>query len=131
MRPSPLILVADDDAGFQEIIASKLKRSGYLIAEAHDGKEAVEKAANLHPELILMDINMPGENGTEAVLDLLKDPETKDIKIAFLTSQADPWPALKGETEKAARELGASAFINKGEDLDLIADKVKEILKSR
>ncbi len=130
MRTAPLILVVDDDPGFQEIIASKLKRSGFLIAEAHDGLEAIDKAVNLHPDLILMDINMPGENGTEAVLDLVKNPETKDVKIAFLTSQADPWPAAKGGAEGLAKELGARQFINKSEDLDEIASKVKEILKN-
>ena len=130
MRSSPLILVADDDSGFQEIIAAKLKRSGFLLAEAHDGIEAVEKATNLHPDLILMDINMPGENGTEAVLDLEKNPETKDIKIAFLTSQSDPWPKAKGGAEGLAKEIGAKKFINKSEDLDEIADKVKELLKA-
>ena len=130
MRSAPLILVVDDDSGFQEIIASKLKRSGFLIAEAHDGIEAIDKAVNLHPDLVLMDINMPGENGTEAVLDLLKNQETKDIKIAFLTSQTDPWPAAKGGAEGLAKELGARKFINKSEDLDEIASKVKEILKS-
>ncbi len=131
MRTAPLILIADDDPGFQEIITSKLKRSGFLVAEAHDGAEAVEKAVNLHPDLILMDINMPGETGTEAVLDVLKREETKDIKIAFLTNQAEPWPGVKGKEkdEEVAKELGAAAFISKSEDLDLIAEKVREILK--
>ncbi|MEK7554977.1 MAG: response regulator [Patescibacteria group bacterium] len=131
MRSSPLILVVDDDPGFQEIISSKLKRSSFLVAEAHDGKEAVDKAVNLHPDLILMDINMPGENGTEAVLDLEANPETKDIKIVFLTSQENPWPAAKGGAEGLAKELGARKFINKSEDLDEIASKVKEILNSQ
>lgn len=129
MRAQPLILIADDDAGFQEIISAKLKRKGFLVAEAHDGAEAVEKAENLHPDLILMDINMPSETGTEAVLDLMKNPETKDIKIAFLTSLDKPWPGLKGEEEKVAKELGAQEFISKTEDLDEIGEKIKSMLK--
>ena len=129
MHTPPVILIADDDHGFQEIVGTKLKRNGFLIAEAHDGTEAVEKAGNLEPDLILMDINMPGENGTEAVLDVLKNPETKDIKIVFLTNQADPWPALKGETQKTAQELGAAGFMNKTEDIDIIIEKVKDLLK--
>jgi CheY-like chemotaxis protein len=51
MRNIPLILVADDDVGFQEILATKLKRNGFLVAEAHDGAETVEKAKNLLPDL--------------------------------------------------------------------------------
>ncbi len=116
MRDAPLILIADDDAGFQEIVSTKLKRSGFLVAEAHDGKEAVEKTKNLKPDLILMDLNMPGESGTEAVLDIKKDPETKDVKIVFLTSQADPWPALKTDAPHVAHAIGAADFINKSED---------------
>jgi two-component system sensor histidine kinase/response regulator len=128
MHNPPVILVADDDVGFQEIVGTKLKRNGFLVAEAHDGAEAVEKAELLHPDLILMDINMPGESGTEAVLDLVQNTETKNVKVVFLTNQADPWPAVKGEVAKIAKELGATDFINKSDDLDEIAEKVKGFL---
>ncbi len=128
MHNPPVILIADDDVGFQEIIGTKLKRNGFLVAEAHDGAETVEKAANLRPDLILMDINMPGESGTEAVLDLMQNPETKNLKVVFLTNQADPWPALKTETKKVAHDLGATDFINKTEDLGDILEKVKGYL---
>ncbi len=130
MRSQPLILIADDDPGFQEIIGAKLKRNGYLIAEALDGREAVEKAGNLHPDLILMDIDMPGETGTEAVLDLKKNPETKDIQVVFLTGLNEPWPAVNPEqNEKLAKELGALQFLSKTEDLDIITEKIKTLLK--
>lgn len=134
MRNSPLILIVDDDQGFLEIVATKLKRTGYLVAEAHDGAEAVEKAVNLKPDLILMDVNMPNENGTEAVLDILESPETKGIKVAFLTNQSEPWPGFKGrqvkeETTEVAKELGAVDFFNKGDDLDKMTERIKEILK--
>ncbi len=131
MRNQPLVLITDDDVGFQEIVGTKLKRSGFLVAEAHDGREAVEKATNLHPDLVLMDVNMPGENGTEATLDLIGNPETKDIKIVFLTSQADPWPAFKTAAPKVAAELGAADFINKSEDLDRIVEKVRGFLEKK
>jgi CheY-like chemotaxis protein len=137
MHNPPVILIADDDHGFQEIIGTKLKRNGFLVAEAHDGKEAVEKADNLEPDLILMDINMPGESGTEAVLDIKKNIANKDVKILFLTSETNPWPALKKDGEEAqknenkevASELGASNFISKSEDVSVIVDLVKQALK--
>ncbi len=128
MRSQPLILITDDDVGFQEIVGAKLKRSGFLVAEAHDGREGAEKAANLHPDLILMDINMPGENGTEAVLDIIANPETKNTKVVFLTSQTDPWPAFKTAAPKVAAELGAADFINKSEDLERVVEKVRKFL---
>lgn len=132
MRSNPLILIADDDLGFLEIVCTALKRNGFLVAEAHDGTEAVQKAVNLHPDLILMDINMPGEGGTEAILDLKKNPESKDIKVIFLTSETEPWPAFKkgkDEASEVAKELGATEFLNKTKDLDKIIEKVKESLK--
>jgi len=128
MRENPLILIADDDPGFQEIISAKLKSNGFLVAEAHDGKEAVDKAVNLHPEMIIMDINMPGSSGTEAVLDIVKNPETKDVKIIFFTSMEDPWPAFKKKSPNVAKELGAVDFFNKSDDLDGIVAKIKELL---
>ena len=130
MRNPPLILITDDDPDFLEILCAKLTRSGFLIAEAHDGREGIEKAANLKPDLMMMDISMPDMNGTEAVLELKKNPETKDIKVVFLTSLTDPWPGLKGEPhEKVAKDLGAIDFINKADDLDKIVDKIKTLLK--
>jgi CheY-like chemotaxis protein len=128
MRSVPLILIADDDAGFQEIVATKLTRAGFLVAEAHNGREAVEKATNLRPDLILMDQEMPGESGTEAILDILENDEMKDAKIVYLTSMTDPFPGLKGETPKVAKEIGAKDFLNKSEDLDVIVDRVKGFL---
>ncbi|PIR88880.1 MAG: hypothetical protein COU07_04030 [Candidatus Harrisonbacteria bacterium CG10_big_fil_rev_8_21_14_0_10_40_38] len=129
MHNPPLILVADDDIGFQEILATKLKRSGFLVAEAHNGKEAVEKAVNLTPDLILCDINMPGETGTEVVLDLMKGNETKGIKVLLITSMDNPWPAIKEKNENFAKEIGATDFINKSTDLDSVIEKVKEVIK--
>src|SRR3989344_5065999 len=116
MHNPPLILVADDDIGYQEILATKLKRNGFLVAEAHNGKEAVEKATNLIPDLILCDINMPGETGTEVVLDLLKNNETKAIKILLVTSMDNPWPAVKTKNEDFAKKIGAIDFISKSAD---------------
>lgn len=130
MRDAPVILIADDDVGFQEIVATAMKRNGFLVAEAHDGKEAVEKAENLKPDLILMDLNMPGENGTEAILDIEQNPETKNMKIIFLTSETNPWPDVKGEKEHVAKEIGAREYLSKSDDLSKIVDRVKEILKS-
>ncbi len=126
MRNSPLVLIVDDDAGFQEIIGTKLKRSGFLVAEAHDGKEAIDKAALLSPNLILM----PHENGTEAVMDILKNQDNnKNLKIIFLSSMNSPWPGLKEEDAvKVAKNLGASGYINKSEDLDKLIEKIKSFL---
>jgi len=130
MSDKIIILLADDDAGFQEIVGTALKRNGFIIAEAHDGVEAIEKAMNLKPQLIIMDINMPNESGTEAVLDLVRNPETKDMKVIFLSSMKDPWPKVEGEASEVAKEIGVRELLNKTDDLDVIIAKVKEVLRA-
>ncbi len=128
MHNPPLVLIADDNSDFREILSTKLKQSGFWVAEAKDGAEAVLKAQSLQPDLIVMDIQMPNENGTEAVLDLKRNPVTKDTKIVFFTSLENPWPGIKAKNEKFAEELGAAQFINKADDLDQMAKKIQEII---
>lgn len=131
MDHPPLILIADDEAEFREIISAKLTDKGYWVAEAKDGKEAVAKARALHPACILMDINMPNENGTEAVLDITQDPDLKNIPIAFFTSSKDPWPGLKRDHPEAAHILGASEFIEKSRDIDDVYAVIERLIKAR
>jgi CheY-like chemotaxis protein len=128
MHEPPLILIADDDADFLQILASKLKASGFWVAEASSGDDAVEKAENLVPDLIILDINMPRGNGTEALVDLKKSPTTQNIKTLFLSSLATPWPMIKKERPEFSKELGAEDFIDKSEDLDKTVEKIKTTL---
>lgn len=129
MQRPPLVLIADDEPEFRQIISAKLKQGGYWVAEAKDGKEAIEKAFTLHPDLIIMDINMPNENGTEAVLDMRNDPATKDTKIIFFSSLKDPWPGLKRDRPHVAQMIGAADFIDKSADLETNFKKIQELLK--
>lgn len=128
MHTPPLILIADDSPDFRTILAEKLKASGFLVAEATDGAEAVSRALNLKPDLVIMDIQMPNENGTEAVLDIKRNPETKDAKIVFFTNLQDPWPGIKAQSPKVAKELGAADFIRKSDDLDVMVKKIRGFL---
>lgn len=130
MQRPPLVLIVDDEPEFREIMSAKLKDRGYWVAEASDGTEAVRKAQALKPGLIIMDINMPNEGGTEAVLDLKNDPATKDAKIIFLSSMKQPWPGLKGGKDRPeiARFLGAADFIDKEDDVEVNVRKIESLL---
>lgn len=128
MKNPPLILIADDDADFKEILSAKFLACGYQIAEASDGSEAITKAKSLIPDLIVMDIQMPNVNGTEAVLELKHTPETKDVKIVFFSSLIYPWPGVKSENPEFAKELGAVTFMKKSDDLEKIVATVKGLL---
>lgn len=128
MRNPALILVVDDEESFREIMSIKLKASGFEVATAMSGEEALVAAEKILPDLILMDIHMGGMPGTEAALALKQNPKTKDLKIAFLSSLNDPWPAMAGEKDEVSRELGMEAFLDKGQDLDELIKKVRTIL---
>lgn len=124
----PLILVVDDEADLLEIITEKLEKAGFRVEITNEAEHMLEKAKALKPDLILLDINMPGTSGTEAIIDLKSHPELNKIKVAFLTSLPIPWPGAMNE-ENLARELGAIAYLRKDKDLENIATKIIDILK--
>lgn len=129
MKEKPLILIVDDEHDFLEILSAKFGAAGFDAVVAYSAKEAVDAAKKLHPDLILMDIRMPGgETGTDAALAIRQNPATKDTKIAFLSSMKDPWPATASERDKLAKELGMEDYIEKSSDLDVIVKKAREIL---
>jgi CheY-like chemotaxis protein len=129
MREKPLILVVDDEENFLEIAKTRLEAGGFEVALAKNEAEALKQAEVLLPDLILMDVNMPGGTGTDAALSIKQNPKTKDIKIAFLSSLKRPWPAFSPEErQKMSKELGMEDFLDKGENLENLAEKVKEIL---
>lgn len=129
MHTPPLILLADDEDNFREVIAKELTSIGFETQSVTNGADAVRKAEEIMPDLILMDVHMPGElNGIEASLQIKQNQATKDIKIAFLSSMDDPWPGIVGDKADASKEFGMEDFIPKTEDLDVFVTKVKGFL---
>lgn len=128
MREKPLILIVDDERSFLEIMSEKLTASGFETAQAENGAQGIAQAEQLMPDLILMDIKMPDMTGTNAALAIKQNPKTKKLKIAFLTNLKEPWPAIAGEREKVAEELGMENFLEKTDDLNSIVAKVRAIL---
>lgn len=129
MRTKPLILVVDDDGDFLEIITAKLKAAGFDTATARNAEGGIGETEHLLPDLVLMDIHMPpGPTGTDAALTIKQNPKTKDVRVAFLTSLKDPWPSMAGGKQEVSRELGMEDFLEKTEDLNVLIEKVKEIL---
>ena len=104
---SPLILVVDDYQDAREMYAEYLQYSGFRVAEAKNGNEAVAQARSLKPDLILMDLSLPGMDGWEATRVLKADEETRHIPIVALTGHA-----LAGASE-GARKAGCDSFVTK------------------
>ena len=105
-RPD-LILVVDDYQDAREMYAEYLQFSGFRVAEARNGNEAVEQAFALKPDLILMDLSLPGMDGWEATRRLKADDRTKHIPIVALTGHA-----LAGASE-GAKKAGCDSFVTK------------------
>ncbi len=101
------ILVAEDEPDNRRIVVRVLTVEGYETLEAADGHAAVALARREHPDLIMMDLAMPGMDGWEAARQLKADPETADIPIIALTAFA-----LRGDEERA-REAGCDDYLSK------------------
>ncbi len=95
------ILVVDDEEAVTGVIQAVLSREGYRVHLAHDGAEGVKLASQVQPDLIIMDITMPGMDGYEATERLKQDPKLADVPIIFLTG-------------KSASEDGGKAFAKGG-----------------
>jgi CheY-like chemotaxis protein len=119
MKPESMtVLTIDDTPANIHLLTHYLEKEGYNVITAEDGFEGFKAAIKYHPDLILLDVMMPGTDGFE-VCELLKaDEETRDIPVVFLTAKADFEDRIKGF------ELGAVDYINKPFHLKEIAARV-------
>ena len=118
------VLVVDDYPDAREMYAEYLQYSGFRVAEAKNGNEAVAQARSLRPDLILMDLSLPGMDGWEATRVLKADDATKHIPIVALTGHA-----LAGASE-GARKAGCDSFVTKPCLPDDLVVEVKRMLNA-
>ncbi len=107
IEKAPLVLVVDDVAHGREIFAEYLEFRGFRVATAEDGLEAMDKAFELLPDLILMDLSLPGIDGWEATRRLKQDDRTRGIPIIALTAHA------LASAHDRAKEVGCDAVVTK------------------
>ena len=94
--PVKKVLVIDDSPTERYILADLLSRGGYEVITAENGEEGIEKARSERPDLILMDVVMPGLNGYQATRTLTRDETTKDIPIIVCTSKGQETDKIWG-----------------------------------
>lgn len=126
MPKNNLILIVDDEESFREIYSAALQIAGFNVETAKNSEETLKKASELKPALILMDIKMPGNDGIQTSLALKNNPETKDIKIVFLTNLGGMNLSEENTDKKYAQELGAYDYIKKSVDIKSIIEYVKK-----
>lgn len=117
------ILIADDEEDILEILAFNMKLHGYHVATAKDGDQAIIKAKEFKPDLIILDIMMPKKNGIETCRILRSQPEFKETLIVFLTALNDEISHVKG------LELGADDFISKPISPKIMVSKVNALFR--
>jgi CheY-like chemotaxis protein len=121
-RERPLVLVVEDYQDAREMYAAYLQFSGFDVAEAGNGIEAIEKTQELIPDIVLMDLALPRMDGWEATRRLKNDDRTRHIPIVALTGHA-----LAGHAE-GAREAGCDAFVTKPCLPDALVAEIKRLL---
>jgi CheY-like chemotaxis protein len=117
------VLVADDRPTGRELVRAVLEKSGYEVLEAADGMEAVRVAREQLPNLIILDIHMPGRDGFGVVEELRKDAQFADTPIIALTASA-----MQGDRERAMA-LGFTGYITKPIRLDALRQEVERLLR--
>jgi len=107
MSNPPLILIVEDNAGSLMLATVMLENEGFRVLGAESAEEARHVLASTTPDLILMDIQLPGMDGLEFTKELKADPDTAAIPVVALTAQTMPL------YERAARAAGCEGFIAK------------------
>ncbi len=117
------ILIVDDEPDIVEFITYSLKGKGYLTATAKDGFEAIRKAKDFRPDLILLDIMMPNKDGLQTIKELRQMPEFEDTAIIFLTALSDEKSEIEG------LKVGADDYISKPIKPELLATRIRTALR--
>jgi len=124
MIKNRVLLVEDNEDNF-ELVRFLLERAGFEVLAGHDGQEALELARKELPDLILMDLSLPGIDGWTAAKELKDDPTTSLIPLLALTAHT-----LPGD-RKRAMESGFDGYISKPIDVVNFGDSITKILKDK
>jgi len=119
------ILLVDDEPDILEIISYNLKAEGYKVKTASSGREGVEKAKKVRPDLILLDVMMPEMDGIEACEQIRKTPGLEHTIIAFLTARSEDYSQVAGF------EVGADDYIAKPVKPKVLTSRLKALLRRR
>lgn len=123
MEGNKRILIADDEPDILEIVSYNLGREGYEIHTAKDGNEALEKAKQLQPDLIILDIMMPRKTGVEVCQILRSQPDFQETLIIFLTALSDEASQIKG------LETGADDYVSKPISPKVLISRVNALFR--
>lgn len=117
------ILLVDDEPDILEFLSYNLKKEGYLVFTAINGKEAITIAKKERPHLIILDVMMPDMDGIETCREIREQEGLKDIVIAFLTARNEDYSQIAGF------DVGADDYINKPIKPRVLVSRIKALLR--
>jgi adenylate cyclase len=123
MRQPPRVLVVDDNPANLEILETRLTRQGYEVVTARDGDEALVAARAQTPDLILLDVMMPGKDGIEVCRELKADQTLPFMPVILVTAKADPGDIVAG------LDAGGDEYVTKPVDHAALVARVRSILR--
>jgi len=117
-----LIMIVDDSPTEVHVLRTALEKHGYETVAASDGQECLTLAREVKPDLILMDVVMPGVNGYQATRSLTRDPQTRAIPVVMISSKSQ-------ETDKIwGMRQGAADYLTKPVTEAVLVAKTRELL---
>lgn len=117
-----LVLVVDDSIDNLTVISLNLQQHGYRVATASDGEEALKLASLVHPDIIVMDLAMPGIDGLETTRRMREDGTLRDIPVIALTAFST------GGFQRAAYDTGFDGYLTKPVDYSRLYDLIRRLL---
>ena len=117
------VLIIEDEVDIAQLVAFNLQRNGYLVDQVHDGLEGLEKILKDQPDLVILDLMLPGLDGYKILKKMQRDPRSHSIPVLMLTAKSQIDDRLKG------LELGADDYLTKPFSPKELILRVKAILK--
>ena len=119
------VLIVDDEEDVLQMLGKRLTASGYSVITATNGTDAIALAKSQHPDIIILDIIMPGMEGGEVAAELKEHPLTRSIPVILLTAMLS-----KTEEEKHGSMDGGHIALAKPLDIEKLLDQMKKLLCS-
>ena len=117
------VLIVDDEDNIRMLVRFNLEKAGYEVFEAEDGRKAIEMAINLAPDIIILDLMLPGIDGLEVCRNLKRNPRTAALPIIMLTAKSDEIDRVIG------LELGADDYMTKPFSQRELVARIKAVLR--
>jgi len=117
------VLIVEDERDMAELVAMRLKREGYVVDVAHDGVEGLRKVRSGPPDLVLLDLMLPGMSGTELAAEVRADPRTADVPIIMLTAKTAESDVVVG------LHVGADDYVTKPFSMSVLVARVAAVLR--